>query len=62
MDMTHRPPLAPYASHAAHSRGRLHAKADALGDSLPMHATSDIRSPFQRDRDRIIHSAAFRKL
>src|SRR6201982_1349262 len=42
---------APYASNPEHSRGRLHPE--------PEH---DMRSPFQRDRDRIIHSAAFRRL
>ncbi len=45
--MTH----APYAVRAETSRGRLHDEADASG-----------RSPWQRDRDRIIHSSAFRKL
>jgi dGTPase len=43
--------LAPYASKAAESRGRLHPE--------PEHP---MRSPFQRDRDRIIHSTAFRRL
>jgi dGTPase len=43
--------LAPYAMHAADSAGRLHAE--------PSHA---YRNPFQRDRDRIIHSSAFRRL
>jgi dGTPase len=42
---------APYASHPEKSRGRLHPE--------PEH---DMRSPFQRDRDRIIHSTAFRRL
>ena len=43
--------LAPYATHPAHSRGRLH------------HEEADpARDPFQRDRDRIIHSGAFRRL
>ena len=42
---------APYASHPESSRGRLHPE--------PEH---DMRSPFQRDRDRIIHSTAFRRL
>ncbi len=42
---------APYASHPEASRGRLHQE--------PEH---DMRSPFQRDRDRIIHSTAFRRL
>jgi len=43
--------LAPYAAHSAQSRGRKHAEP-APGS----------RSEFQRDRDRIIHSTAFRRL
>jgi len=43
--------LAPYAAHSAQSRGRKHSEA-APGS----------RSQFQRDRDRIIHSTAFRRL
>jgi dGTPase len=42
---------APFACHPHRSRGRLHPE--------PESAT---RTPFQRDRDRIIHSAAFRRL
>jgi dGTPase len=42
---------APYASKPEKTRGRLHPEAE--------HA---MRSPFQRDRDRIIHSTAFRRL
>src|SRR5579864_264056 len=42
---------APYASNPENSRGRLHPE--------PEH---EMRSPFQRDRDRIIHSTAFRRL
>jgi dGTPase len=42
---------APYASNPEKSRGRLHRE--------PEH---EMRSPFQRDRDRIIHSTAFRRL
>src|ERR1700676_4222751 len=42
---------APYASNPEESRGRLYPE--------PEH---DMRSPFQRDRDRIIHSTAFRRL
>ncbi|HWA23327.1 MAG TPA: deoxyguanosinetriphosphate triphosphohydrolase [Caulobacterales bacterium] len=42
---------APYATDPAASRGRLYAE--------PESAT---RSPFQRDRDRIIHASAFRRL
>ena len=42
---------APYASDPTASRGRLHPEPH-----------SDHRSPFQRDRDRIIHCSAFRRL
>ena len=44
-------PLAPYAAHDAHSRGRRHREPPP-----------EYRSEFQRDRDRIIHSNAFRRL
>jgi len=43
--------LAPYASDAFSSRGRLHVEEGCK-----------TRSEFQRDRDRIIHSTAFRRL
>lgn len=43
--------LAPYAMHSADSAGRRYAEAG--------HA---YRGPYQRDRDRIIHSSAFRRL
>ncbi len=43
--------LAPYAMRSADSRGRRHPE--------PEH---DFRSAFQRDRDRVIHSTAFRRL
>jgi dGTP triphosphohydrolase len=43
--------LAPYAADEAHSRGRIHPE--------PKPA---FRSEYQRDRDRIIHSNAFRRL
>jgi len=43
--------LAPYAAEAARSRGRLVPEPE-----------SPTRSPFQRDRDRIIHCGAFRRL
>src|ERR1700744_4954457 len=49
--MTGRIPLAPYAVSEANTRGRLYAEPESAG-----------RSPWQRDRDRIIHSSAFRKL
>ncbi|MEQ8965324.1 MAG: deoxyguanosinetriphosphate triphosphohydrolase [Azospirillaceae bacterium] len=45
------PTRPPIASLPAESRGRLHPE--------PESAT---RSPFQRDRDRVLHSGAFRKL
>jgi len=44
-------PLAPYACDAAHSRGRLIEEPP-----------SPTRSAFQRDRDRVLHSTAFRRL
>ncbi len=44
-------PLAEYAVRAETSRGRLHHEPEAA-----------TRSPWQRDRDRVIHSSAFRKL
>ena len=43
--------LAPYAAHDEQSRGRHYAEPKP-----------DFRSEFQRDRDRIIHSNAFRRL
>src|SRR5271165_5061788 len=43
--------LAPYAMRTRHSRGRRHPE--------PPHA---FRSLYQRDRDRIVHSTAFRRL
>ena len=43
--------LAPFACQPDASRGRLHQER-----------MSSFRSPFQRDRDRIIHSSAFRRL
>ncbi len=42
---------APYAADPGASRGRLH-----------LEAPSPTRTPFQRDRDRIVHSTAFRRL
>ena len=43
--------LALYASNPQHSRGRLFDEVDSI-----------FRTCFQRDRDRIIHSSAFRRL
>ena len=43
--------LAPYAMRSSQSRGRRHSEPD-----------SPSRTVFQRDRDRIIHSTAFRRL
>ncbi len=43
--------LAPYAMHGAKSLGRFHKERP-----------DTTRTPFQRDRDRIIHSKAFRRL
>ena len=49
--MTKPAPLAPYAARPEASRGRLHPEEESAS-----------RSVFQRDRDRIIHSTAFRRL
>ncbi len=43
--------LAPYATRWQDSRGRLYPES-----------ASEMRTPFQRDRDRIVHSTAFRRL
>jgi dGTPase len=43
--------LAPYAAHSSQSRGRRFAEAPPAA-----------RTEFQRDRDRIVHSTAFRRL
>ncbi|WP_333823401.1 deoxyguanosinetriphosphate triphosphohydrolase [Pinisolibacter sp.] len=44
-------PRAPWGADPSASRGRLHAEP-----------TSPTRTPYQRDRDRIVHSTAFRRL
>ena len=51
MSATAESALAPYAAHSARSRGRRY-------EELPAQTRSD----FQRDRDRIVHSTAFRRL
>jgi dGTPase len=43
--------LQPFAAQPFTSRGRAHAEAEA-----------EFRNPYQRDRDRVIHSSAFRRL
>ena len=43
--------LSPYASCSVRSRGRERAEEEC-----------DVRTAFQRDRDRILHSKAFRRL
>lgn len=43
--------LSPYAAHSAHSKGRDRQEAQC-----------DIRTVYQRDRDRILHSKSFRRL
>lgn len=48
---THEQTLAPYASLGPKSRGRLISEPESY-----------LRSPFQRDRDRLIHSSGFRRL
>ena len=48
---TYGPVLASYACDPAHSRGRLHDEPESAN-----------RSAFQRDRDRVIHCSAFRRL
>ena len=45
------PPRASYAENPAHSKGRRHPEGE-----------SRTRTPFARDRDRIIHCTAFRRL
>ena len=43
--------LAPYAMHSVNSAGRLREERE-----------HPYRGPFQRDRDRILHSSAYRRL
>jgi dGTPase len=51
VNASHGGTLAPFASHPTLTRGRRHAEPD-----------SPDRNAFQRDRDRIVHSTAFRRL
>ena len=51
LEQNERNALAPYALFSGDSRGRRHKEAEPL-----------YRTAFQRDRDRIVHSAAFRLL
>ena len=44
-------PTAPFAAKAEATRGRLHPEEESAG-----------RTPFQRDRDRVLHTVAFRRL
>ena len=49
---SYQPPVrAPYAADPLRSRGRLYPEADSAS-----------RTPFARDRDRVIHTQAFRRL
>lgn len=51
LELRERETLAPQAAKSADSRGRLHPEPE-----------DDVRPAFQHDRDRIIHSKAFRRL
>lgn len=51
LERNERQTLAPYASLAAESRGRIHPEAE-----------SAYRTAFQKDRDRVVHTSAFRRL
>ncbi len=51
LEQRERQTLAPYAQFSADSRGRVHPEPQALW-----------RTEYQRDRDRVIHSRAFRRL
>ncbi len=51
LEAAERSVLAPYAAFADGSRGRVHEEAE-----------SAYRTAFQRDRDRVIHTSAFRRL
>jgi dGTPase len=51
LEARERETLAPYAALAASSRGRVHDESE-----------SDYRTAFQKDRDRVVHTTAFRRL
>ncbi len=51
LPQTSRSALAPWAAHDANSRGRVYPEP-----------SPEMRGEFQRDRDRIVHSNAFRRL
>ena len=51
MEQRERELLSPYASHSADTRGREHPEEEC-----------DVRTAYQRDRDRILHSKAFRRM
>lgn len=51
LEANERATLAPYACFASRSRGRIHAEQESAH-----------RTAFQKDRDRVIHTSAFRRL
>lgn len=51
LERNERQTLAPYAALAAESRGRIHPESE-----------SAYRTAFQKDRDRVVHTSAFRRL
>ena len=51
MEQRERKLLSPYASHSAETRGREHPEEEC-----------DVRTTYQRDRDRILHCKAFRRM
>jgi dGTPase len=51
LEANERRTLAPYAAHAGESRGRSHPEAEGAH-----------RTAFQKDRDRVVHTSAFRRL
>lgn len=55
--------LASYASDPLHSRGRRYPLGGGgLNEPTALTGSLEFRSEFQRDRDRIVHSSAFRRL